>query len=283
MRILNEQEKRDSLNEILIELSKSQDILKEPKDRVPFFVRLESIYYNYNKENFRHYYSDIFSTLSLIDGDSSLGSLDVLAQNIQTIKDGYVPKNNDENGEIIDISKEIVKLYDHTNLDIARINYTKTMTNETMSELAKNRLLVTNLENNVRESEDSLKELSNQTIEDLKQLSRKVQDRQEDMQKEYITILGIFAAIVLAFTGGIVFSSSVLENIDKSSIYRITLIAFIIGLVFFDLIWLLIDFIRDINGKVIRKKWILIFVNLILIGGIVGVCLSFKFAWFLPI
>ena len=245
MRILNEQEKRDSLNEILIELSKSQDILKEPKDRVPFFVRLESIYYNYNKENFRHYYSDIFSTLSLIDGDSSLGSLDVLAQNIQTIKDGYVPKNNDENGEIIDISKEIVKLYDHTNLDIARINYTKTMTNETMSELAKNRLLVTNLENNVRESEDSLKELSNQAIEDLKQLSRKVQDRQEDMQKEYITILGIFAAIVLAFTGGIVFSSSVLENIDKSSIYRITLIAFIIGLVFFDLIWLLIDFIME--------------------------------------
>lgn len=283
MRILNEQEKRDSLNEILIELSKSQDILKEPKDRVPFFVRLESIYYNYNKENFRHYYSDIFSTLSLIDGDSSLGSLDVLAQNIQTIKDGYFPKNNDENGEIIDISKEIVKLYDHTNLDIARINYTKTITNETMSELAKNRLLVTNLENNLRESEVSLKELSNQTIEDLKQLSRKVQDRQEDMQKEYITILGIFAAIVLAFTGGIVFSSSVLENIDKSSIYRITLIAFIIGLVFFDLIWLLIDFIRDINGKVIRKKWILIFVNLILIGGIVGVCLSFKFAWFLPI
>lgn len=283
MRILNEQEKRDSLNEILIELSKSQDILKEPKDRVPFFVRLESIYYNYNKENFRHYYSDIFSTLTLIDGDSSLGSLDVLAQNIQTIKDGYVPKNNGENGEIIDISKEIVKLYDHTNLDIARINYTKTMTNETLSELAKNRLLVTNLENNVRESEASLKELSNQTIGDLKQLSMKFQDRQEDMQKEYITILGIFAAIVLAFTGGIVFSSSVLENIDKSSIYRTTLITFIIGIVFFNLIWLLIDFIRDINGKAIRKKWLLIFVNLMLIGGIVGVCFSFKFGWFLPI
>lgn len=61
---------------------------------------------------------------------------------IQTIKDGYIPKNTDENGNAIDISKEIVKLYDHTNLDIARINYTKTMTNETLSELAKNRLLV---------------------------------------------------------------------------------------------------------------------------------------------
>ncbi len=283
MRILNEQEKRDSLNEILIELSKSQDILKESKDRVAFFIRLESIYYNNNEEKFRHYYSDIFSTLTLIDGDSSIGSLDILAQNIQTIKEGYIPKNNDEDGKIIDISKEIVKLYDHTNLDIARINYTKTMTNETMSELTKTKLLVTKLEKNVQESEVLLKELSKQTIENLKQLSEDIQKKQEDMQKEYITILGIFAAIVLAFTGGIVFSNSVLENIDKPSIYRITLIAFIIGLIFFDLIWLLIDFIRDLNGKALGKKWILVFVNFILIGGILGVCFSFQFGWFLPI
>lgn len=283
MRILNEQEKRDALNEVLIELSKSQAILKEARDRSSFFIRLEDIYYNYNgNEKFRHYYSDIFSTLTLIDGDASIGSLDVLAQNIQTIKDGYLAKNTDENGNTIDISREIVKLYDHTNLDIARINYTKTMTNETMSELAKNRLLVVKLEHKVQESEEALKEISNKTIDDLKQLTGKVQERQEDMQKEYITILGIFAAIVLAFTGGIVFSSSVLENIDKSSIYRISLIAFVIGLVFFNLIWILIDFVRDINGKVIRKKWIWMSVNLLLIGGIIGVCLSYKFGWFLP-
>ena len=273
MRILNEQEKRDALNEILIELSKSQDILKEAKDRASFFIRLEDIYYNYNnKENFRHYYSDIFSTLTLIDGDSSMGSLDILAQNIQTIKDGY-----------IDISKAIIKLYNHTNLDIARITYTKTMTNETMSELAKNRLLLESLKEKVCESEDALEKISNKALYDLKQFSNKVQRRQEDMQKEYITILGIFAAIVLAFTGGIVFSSSVLENIDKSSIYRISLMAFIIGIVFFNLIWILIDFIRDINGKTIRKKWIWLFVNFILIGGIIGICFSYKYGWFLPI
>lgn len=284
MRILNEQEKRDALNEILIELSKSQDILKEARDRVQFFVRLENIYYMCNdKEKFRHYYSDIFSTLTLIDGDSNIGSLDVLAQNIQTIKDGYVSKNFDEYGNSIDISKEIVKLYDHTNLDISRINYTKTMTNETMSELAKNKLLVTNLEEQVRESENVLKELSDKTINNVEELSSNVQKRQEDMQKEYITILGIFASIVLAFTGGIVFSSSVLENIDKSSVYRISLITFIIGLVFFNLIWVLLDFIRDINGKIIRKKWIWLLVNIILIGGIISVCLSYQYRWFYPL
>ena len=281
MRILNEQEKRDSLNEILIELSKSQDILKESKDRVAFFIRLESIYYNCDEENFRHFYSDIFSALTLIDGDPALGSLDILAQNIQTIKNGYMPKNKDENGKLINISKEIVKLYDHTNLDIARINYTKTMTNDTRSELIKNKLLVTQLEEKVRTSDAAFKELSQKTIEDARQLSGVVQEKQRDMQKEYITILGIFASIVLAFTGGMAFSSSILENIDKSSVYRSVLIAFVIGLVFFNLIWLLIDFIRDINGKGIRKKWLWFLVNLILIGGILGTYLSYKYGWFL--
>ncbi len=37
MRILNEQEKRDALTRVLIELSGSQDILKEPQDRISFF------------------------------------------------------------------------------------------------------------------------------------------------------------------------------------------------------------------------------------------------------
>lgn len=94
-------------------------------------------------------------------------------------------------------------------MDIARINYTKVMSNDTMSELAKNKLLITELEGKLQISEESLK-ASQDTIEAAKQLSNRVQEKQEEMQKEYITILGIFASIVLAFTGGMVFSSSVL-------------------------------------------------------------------------
>ncbi len=204
-----------------------------------------------------------------------------MAQNIQTIKDRYVPnKNRDENGKLINIKKEIIKLYDHASLDIARINYTKTMANEALSGLERNKILVEELENKICQSETMLKERFEKSIEDVKELSNQVEEKQKDMQKEYITILGIFAAIVLAFTGGMAFSSSVLENIDKASVYRITLIAFVIGLVFFNLIWLLIDFIREINGKVIRKKWLGILVNLILIAGILGTCFFYKYNWF---
>lgn len=283
MGILNEQEKRDMLKDVLIELSKSQDALKGAEERASYFARLEAIYWNCDsEENFRHYYSDIFSTLSLIDGDASIGSLDILAQNIQTVKDAYISKNTDGNGTTINIRKEIAKLYDHTNLDIARINYTKTMTNGTMSELAKTRLFVEKLKDNVRESEDEVRELYRQSQKTLDDMFHQVQKRQENMQKEYITILGIFAAIVLAFTGGIVFSSSVLENMHKASIYRVSFIAFVIGLVFFNLIWILLDFIRDMNGGGTRRKTIWLAVNFILICGMAGICFSYQYGWFLP-
>lgn len=36
MRVLDEQERRDSLNDVLKELSKSQDILKDAKSRKDF-------------------------------------------------------------------------------------------------------------------------------------------------------------------------------------------------------------------------------------------------------
>lgn len=73
---------------------------------------------------------------------------------MQTIKDGYTIENVDNNGNKIDIRKEIIKLYDHTNLDIARINYTKTMSNETMSELVKTKLFSKELEKKVKASEE---------------------------------------------------------------------------------------------------------------------------------
>ena len=261
----------------MIDLSHSQDTLKYLENKNTFFKRLESVYYNCNEENFRHYYSDIFSTLTLIDGDPSIGSLEILAQNIQVIKDAYIPKNYDVNKKLIDIKKEILKLYDHTNLEIARINYTKNMTNKTKSELTNNKLYLDKVENDLINTKNDLSKLVQDSNEKFENTTKDINDKQVDIQKNYITILGIFAAIVLAFTGSSVFSSSVLQNIDKPSVYRITLITLILGFILFNIICLLINFIREINGKSNRKKCLVIFVNCVIIIGIIGVCLAYKF------
>ena len=99
------------------------------------------------------------------------------------------------------------------------------------------------------------------------------------MQNEYITILGIFAAIVLSFTGGMTFSTAVLEHINAVSPYRLITVVLAIGLVLINLMWMLIDFIRDINGNTIRKWWIIIIADIILIGGLGLNLLAYKNDW----
>lgn len=282
MQILNEQEKRDSLRQLLMDLSKSQDVLKDRKDRRDYYLRLEAIYYNTDSDNYRHFYSDIFACLSLIDADDSLGNLDILAQNMEAIKEGYIPINRDEanNNELIDIRKEIIKLYDHTNLDISRINYTKRMAGETQSELARAKVLIEDLENKLAESDIARADAISHLNRESSKLKEEVRDGQKKMQNEYITILGIFAAIVLAFTGGMTFSSSVLENIDKASIYRMFSIVLILGLVLSNLIWILIDFLRDINGKSIRKWWLIVITDIIIVLGLLMTFISYRYHWF---
>ena len=277
MKSEKEQEKQDAVNKILIDLSKSQNILKEAKTRRDFFIRLEEIYYNDNADNFRHYYSDIFSTLTMIDNDPLLGSLEILAQNIETIKDGYKSVNNGSNKENIDISKEILKLYDHVNLEISRINYTKTITNKTQSDIIQTREIINEVNNKIEETNntiaDQLKEIE-QTADSLK---REITANQKEIQSEYITILGIFSSIVVVFVGGINFSSAIFENINKSSIYRLSFTICLVGIVLFNMMWVLLDFIRNINGKNSRKSWIFWSVNGVLVLGLIVIILFYRF------
>ena len=279
---LNEQQKREALTDLLIELSSAQDLLKDNRKRSDYYRKLESIYYDADTDNFRHYYSDIFAVLTFIDSSTFRGNLDILAQNMQSIKDGYRSKNVDANGNLINIEKEINKLYDHTNLDIARINYTKRFTNETQSKLAQNEALLNNLQSQQQQSNIERENAFNAIRLETAKAQQESKDNQAKMQSEYITILGIFASIVLAFTGGMTFSASVLENISSSSIYRIIVISLILGLILFNVIWLLIDFLRDINGKTIRKWWIILLLDFLIIAGISFMYFAYKGQWIKP-
>ena len=251
--------KRENLKSLLFDLAKSQEILKNDSEKAEIYKRLENIYYSYDSDNFRHYYSDIFSTVSVIYGDSGYGSLDILAENIQGIVDGYEPKNADEYGNLIDIHKELFKLYDHTNLEIARINYTNTINGQTKSELAKTKLMVDDLKSEMKSGQEKITAISEENIDAIKNLSNELNTNQKEMQKDYVAILGIFASIILAFTGAFAFSDSLLENMGNSSIYRLMIVASIIGIVFFNLIWVLIDFIKEICFKDLKKNRVWMF------------------------
>ena len=233
-------EKRQEFRQILLELSADQEILKEPKKRSSFYLRLEKLYYAPdNEKRFRHFYSDIFSALTQINDGDDQGSIDVLGQNMNILLCGYQAKNSDDEGKLIDISDQIRKLYDHISLDIARIKYSEKGDVEVSGQesIEKIRSQINDDKSKIITLQDSVKEA---TV------------KADKMQKEYVSILAIFAAVIGVFFSGVGFSTSVLSNIDKSSIYRILLGVTILGMFLFNLLALLLGFIREI---VVNKTW----------------------------
>lgn len=79
-------------------------------------------------------------------------------------------------------------------------------------------------------------------------------------QREYIAILGIFASIVLTFIGGIVFSTSVLQNIGAVSVYRLAAIVLLIGMVLSNMLYGLFYYVNHLiyNNKKISSTLIIL-------------------------
>ena len=146
-----------------------------------------------------------------------------------------------------DVAKIIVKIYDHTQL----VNY----------------------------QIESMNNIFAQRIVDAKvDLHKEI----KGVEKEYITILGIFASIILAFVGSFTFSTSVLNNISSVGIIELSIVALLIGIVLFNLIAYLIDFLKEINDKNeydVRGKKIVgsyrIIVNCVLAGLILAILIVF--------
>lgn len=83
----------------------------------------------------------------------------------------------------------------------------------------------------------------------IEEAKENLQKQIKGVEKEYISILGIFAAIVLAFVGGITFSTSVLQNISVVSVFRLLLVVDFLAFVLINVIYILVKFIFTINEK----------------------------------
>ena len=105
MELVHEEEKRSEFRELLFKLGKESFSLKDRAARSVLYQQFEKVYYCVNPhECFRHFYSDIFSVLTEIKHDDTLGSVDILVLNLSEIRKGYHPCNKDSDGNIIDIS-----------------------------------------------------------------------------------------------------------------------------------------------------------------------------------
>ena len=81
-------------------------------------------------DDFRHYYSEIFGTITIIKNDDKR-DLQTLIENIGKIfQEVKLRRDNSFEDISEDFFLKIKKLYDHINLDVSRIKYTEALVNK---------------------------------------------------------------------------------------------------------------------------------------------------------
>lgn len=260
-----------------ISYAKSSDDFEE------IYSLLEDIYLKEGKpdEQFRHEYAAISGKINELFQQKEI-DLNQLVENMDSLyescKRGGKP-----------YLKSLFKLKDHINLEVFRMQYADKKEESLKANLKQYEDDVKQFTEFIEREADVVKDIRkiqeglskkneelsekqeaiNEKVEETKRVQEEITSTSEDLKNrsdelqiqiekntaQYVSILGIFAAILLAFIGGIIFTNSVLENIDKASVYRIVVIMIIVGLVMYNSIYLLLNFIARMTYKTMEIKF----------------------------
>lgn len=216
---MHSKEYDEILKDVIEKLCKQQGDFEEEVIRP-----LQLIYQENNGQKYRHKYSKITDTILNVSRNyGQEQTLMIISQNLRVLEEKIENKNTDE------FKIQFAKLYDHINLECIRL----------------------------RDFDNKINEVKDVAAKESEKLQKKYEGLESNLNKQqtqYITILGIFASIVLAFVGGFVFSSSVLSNIDEVSIYRLVFVIAFIALFFGNLLHQLFNFLLKITSRTTKEE-----------------------------
>ena len=205
MDLKEEISKRKKLYGIIVELSKE----KIMGDRISDLAsKLEALYDN----GFRHFYSDISAILQEIRKSNRIG-IEIILDNLNTIRENCLSATKQDSKD--DFCKILNKLIDHIRLEFSRMR--------SAEEIAE-RLF---------DNEDKTKTLKEQ-IEQSQKNYENLQTKTDGIQKQFVAVLGIFASIIMVFSGGLSFTNATLSAIAYANIRKLIAVSLTVGLVLID-------------------------------------------------
>lgn len=241
-------------------------------------------------ENFRHEYSSISGKIRELNSEELNGQkifqLDNLLFNIRNVYD-YAVKNEKP------YVKNLFKLKDHIGLETGRIMLVEQIEWKisngqesigTQLDYIQNLAVSLGeqvhtsaaLQGQLRKDEEDNKiniEKAKEALINLNSAADEMEQKIESVHKDSITILGIFASIVLSFTAGIVYSTSVFENVHKASPYRIVGVTLLIGFVLTNVLTILllyIDRVRMVRHGTIQYPKSIKLLNFLFVSGFIA-------------
>lgn len=236
----NENQKhQERLEELLGSLMSSE--LDRRNDLLSKIEELKSIYLTSdgNLNGFRHQYSRISSCIfnASISGNAKNTEdveylndpAQILANNLSVIREEI--KGDKETDLLIPVTK----LYDHVNLELLRINYNAILNEDQDEKL--NIVLA-----RIQLQDTKLDEKENEVFSKV----NKVEEKISSAQKENVSILAIFAAVIMAFTGGFSFIANSFNGLTAIPLEKLICLASFIGLILVNLLYALMKFIWGI-------------------------------------
>lgn len=234
----------DKLSALIKDLAKSQEVLSGNKRLNDYYTKLRGIYLTKTTENFKHLRNDIFSVITEVH-TSEPGAIDVLGENMRVLY-VYTMSKPDEK-----LKASVSELFDDVSLDISRIKYIYAIDR---------RMAITG--NDLFSQIDT----ANQKIEEAQKKYDSIKDDVDKTSKkisnaysEFVSILGIFSAIVLVFFGGTSILGNVFSMVNEVDLPILIIAGSFIGIVVFDLLFMFIYFLAKILDRSIaatdRVMW----------------------------
>lgn len=213
---------------------------------------------DYYINNKRHKYSEVSSYLMEAD------DIDYLLENLRKIQDRF--------GEHSEIQSEnVFKLIDHITLELNRTKYNRKDFNETQAHYTNQALnqasTVINQAMNVLRKEQSQK--MDLEADEFRKETTFLKEKVEDSYSQFVSILGIFSAVVLVFFGGMTAFNALFANMHKIGRFKLVFAASLIGLIIFNLVFMFLYVLakllkREIaastmietTGKYVFTRWV---------------------------
>ena len=223
--------RQEKLSENIYRLSK-KPLDKDSKEHVEIVNSLKMIY----QDGFKHSYSDFFPVLLNIFKEDNDYDKNYLSNNLELIRELLEADFSAGKHEYKEIYSQVVKLCDHLNLQISEMEYfsaTESMVKDASVEM--------------KQAEENLS-----TVKSELEIANK---HASTLQTELITVLGIFAAIIMTFSGGFSLLGGVMSAISEAHDYEmIVLGAIICGMVMFNTLFLMMYLIGKITDRNIYAR-----------------------------
>ncbi|MBQ2699659.1 MAG: hypothetical protein IJF65_00730 [Clostridia bacterium] len=245
------------LHGVLLHLAeKPLDMNKNAEELTSWCIALLSVY----SHDFRHQYSQFYPLLIFIRSETNY-DFNYLTENLNSIThlletSPQLFKSNKHISDFERAVRSILKLQDHINLEIARINDFRSLYEQHQVIAQSLEASLANhhtVQEQFQQSQDEVSRLSEQTAT----LSADVETARKQMdtsQSTLISVLSIFSAIVIAFFGGFSFMGNAIASIENAPLLKTLTLCLVCGLVLFDAVFLLLYLVAKLVNKSIYAR-----------------------------